>query len=162
MRRIAFIVAILALIACGLGSVQADAASASRGQAATAPPVLLGGHCVTVHSNVNHRTGTICVYLARQLGGGPERGEVIFTAHSGLLKRVSVQVLRLSADSHAIQTSRNVSKAVIGISGGIMDSWWDEQAHWMQVGTYNACMYWTDGGKACTGPHWLYSETVRI
>jgi hypothetical protein len=73
-----------------------------------------------------------------------------------------VQILRLSIDSQVLQTTHNVSAVVVGVRGRITDSWWDEQAGRMVVGTYNACMYWTDGGKACTGAHWLYTETVRI
>lgn len=125
-RRTALIVAILAIIACGFGSIQADAASTPRGQAATSPLVLLGGHCVTVHSNVNRQTGTVCVYLARQ--GGEVRGEVVFTSHSGLLRRISAQILRLSADNQVILTLRNPSETVTGIGGALPLSWWDERS----------------------------------
>jgi hypothetical protein len=159
-RRTALIIAIFVTIGCGLGPVQADAASTPRGQAATSVPVLYGGHCVTVRSNAHGWRGTICVYLARQ--SGTKRGEVTFTANSGLLSVVSVETLQLSANHHVIEKARNSKRSVVTIGGVIPLNWWDEPAgsHLMQAGAYDACMTWKGGGTACTGASWLYSHAV--
>ena len=161
-RRAALIIAIVAFIAGGLGSVHADAASASAtgGQAAASPTVFLGGRCVTVRSNRNARTGTICVFVGRE--PGKVGGKVVFTARSGRLSKVSVQFLRLTADQRVIQMLRNVSKPVKGASVvGIPHNWWGEgKPRNIQVSAYNACMTWTDGGKACR-PGWLQTQIVR-
>jgi hypothetical protein len=162
-RRTALIIAIFAIIACGAGSAQADAATTARGQAVASPPVLYGRHCVTVRSNVHGRTGTVCAYLARL--SGKERGEVTFTANSGQLSAVSVKILQLSVNNHIIEAVHNARKTVMAVGGVIPLSWWDEPTgdrQIKQVGVYEACMIWTDGGKACTGPRWLYSQPVRV
>jgi hypothetical protein len=120
--------------------------------------VLFGERCVTVRSNIHHRTGTICVAVARQ--AGKARGQVVFTSGSGRLNRVSVQVLRLSLGKQVVQTVKNASKPVTGGGGGFALNWWDEPVGIMQVSVYNACMTWTDGSKACTGRRWLSSHPV--
>lgn len=160
-RRTAFItVAIMAIIACGFGSARAAAAATQGGQAAARPAVLLGGHCVTVHSNVHSRSGTICVYVARQ--SGKVGGQVAFTTHSGRMQRVSAQILRLSKGNVIIQTLRNPSKAVTGPGTvAIPMNWWGEPPLVpFRMSAFNACMTWTDGSKACTGASWLSSQSV--
>lgn len=159
-RKTALIIAILAIVACGLGSVHAEAAPMLREQAASTT-ALIGRHCVTVHSNVHSRTGTICVYVARV--SGKLGGEVAFTTHSGPVRRVSTQILRLSMDKVVIQTLRNASKAGAGAGTvAIPFNWWDEpKPRIVQVSAYKACMTWTDGSKACTGSSWLSTPSVR-
>ena len=165
MRRTAFIFAIFAIMACGLGSARAEAASTSRPQAvASLPKGLYGGHCVTVRSSVHDQTGTICVYLDRL--DGKQRAEVVFTTRSGPLRSASVGTLRLAVNNVVINAVHNASKTATGTGRDIAlpDSWWDEPAQWLRdpkiVGAYKACMTWADGAKACTGPGWLYSERV--
>jgi hypothetical protein len=163
-RRTALIIAIFAIIACGAGSVQADAATTARGQTVASAPVLYGKHCVTVRSSVPGRTGTICAILARV--SWEERGEVTFTANSGLLGAVSVKTLTLSVNNHIVKVSHNARNTVIAVGAVIPLSWWDEPTtpvrQVKQVGVYEACMTWRGGGQACTGPHWLYSQPVRV
>lgn len=161
MRRTALIISIFAIIACGVGSVQADAASTPREHAATSPVVLYGGHCVTVRSNAHGWTGTICAYLARQ--SGTKRGEVTFTANSGALSLVSVETLQLSVNHHVTEAAHNATKTVVAFGGVIPLNWWDEPSgpHLVQAGVYKACMSWKGGGKACTGAGWLYSHAVE-
>lgn len=165
MRKTALIIAIFAIIACGFGSARADAASTSRAQpAASLPNGLYGGHCVTVRSSTHHQTGSICVYLQRF--DGKQRAEVVLTSRSGPLRSASVETLRLAVNNVVINAVHNASKKATGLDRGVAlpDSWWDEPARWLRdpkiVGAYDACMTWTDGAKACTGPHWLYSEHV--
>jgi hypothetical protein len=159
-RTKALIVAIMAVIACGLGSVQAEAAPMSAAQAAaTSPPGLFGGHCVHVSSSVHHRAGTICVYLSRI--SGKAGGEVTFAAHSGTLAMVSVQTLRITLDNQPFLTVRNLSKTVSGSGiGSINRNWWDEPKGAIRVGARQACMTWTGGDKACTSASWLSSQPV--
>jgi hypothetical protein len=170
-RRTALIIVIFAIVACGIGSVQADAASPPPGRAAASAPVLQGERCETVHSSVRplpgaSPTGTICVYVAGQ--SRAERSGVSFTARSGLLKAISVETLQLSVDGHVMVTIRNVSGTALTGGGVHLVNWWDEPAHLphgsksVQVGVYKACMTWTDGGEACTGPGWLYTFPVRV
>ena len=156
-RKTALIIAMFAIIACGVGSVQADAASTSRGQEIASLPTSYGEHCVKVRSNLHGRTGTICAHLVDGLG--KEQGEVTFTASSGLVRTVFVKILQISMNNQVIETAYNVSKTVMMKVGdvSIAKSWWDEpDSIYMRVGAFDACITWTDGGKACTGPHWLY------
>jgi hypothetical protein len=165
MRRTALIIAIFAIIACGFGSARADAASTQRSQVAASPaPGLYGGHCVTVRSSTHNQTGTICVYVDRLQGN--LRAEVVLTSRSGALKSASAVTVKLSVNSTVINAVHNAKKSATGAGRSIVlpDSWWDEPAQWLRspkiAGAYNACMIWADGAKACTGPHWLYSQHV--
>ena len=175
MRGTALIIAIFAIIACGIGSLQADATPTPRGQAVGSPQVASGERCETVRSNARASagaipagtipTGTICVYLVGQ--GRAIRGGVSFTAHSGLLKTASVKVLQLTVNNHVVLKADNVSETVLASAGLHLFSWWDEPAYilskpnYVQVGVYKACMIWKSGGEACTGPGWLYSARVK-
>jgi hypothetical protein len=153
-RRTALIIAMFAIIASGIGAVQADAAPTSQGQ------TVAGEHCVTVRSNDPGHIGTICVYLARQ--SGKERGVVTFTSRSGRLRAVSVKVLVLSVNGKVVEVVHNASQSGPKLNGAIPLSWWDEPARILSnvVGVNDACMTWTNGGKACTGAGWLYSYPV--
>jgi hypothetical protein len=57
---------------------------------------------------------------------------------------------------------RNVSASVQGAcTVAIPHNWQGEgNPRNAQVSAYNACMTWTDGGKACR-PGWLLSQIVR-
>ena len=127
-RTRALIIAILATVACGVGSLQADAAPTPRGQAAASSQAVSGERCETVRSNVHPvtgtiPTGTICVYLVGQ--SRTVRGGVSFTAHSGLLRAASVKVLQLSVNNHVVVKADNVSETVAH-AGLHLFSWWDE------------------------------------
>lgn len=163
-RTAAFVtVAIMAILACGIGSARADAATTSmqRGQAAASPAVLLGGHCVTVHANAHGRTGTICLYLTRQ--SGKAGGQVGFTARSGTLRLVSVQALRVSVAGQVALTVHNMSLVVIGHNVALRRNWWDEpKPRVLRMSAMKACMTWTDGSKACTGTGWVSTQAVRV
>lgn len=160
MRRTALIVAILAVFACGLGSIQAEAAATSPGQAAAGPPPL-GQHCVKVTSKHNHWPGTICVFVTRPSGKKPA-GEVTFTAHSGTLSVISIKTMRVTmGGADVVPPVNNVSRPATGMtSDAISRSWWDEPKTRVQVSVKNACMTWKGGDKACTGSGWLSSQPV--
>jgi hypothetical protein len=149
MRRTTLIVAILAILGCGLASVPAQADSVTRD----------GGHCVTVHSDVGGRTGSICAYVDRL--NGTERGEVAFTADSGTLSEATVTTLELLIDGQVTTVRHNVTEPASGLSAAISNNWWDEPFGDLQAGAYHACMIWMDGDRACTGSDWLYSQPVQ-
>jgi hypothetical protein len=169
-RRTAPIIAILTIAACGISSLPADAAPAPRGQAAASSPAVQGERCETVRSNVHilprpYPTATICVYLVGQ-STKTVRGEVTFTANSGLLSGTSVGILQLSVNNRVVVKEDNLSETAA--AGGVhLFNWWDEPAYILsrssqvQVGVDKACITWTHGGgKACTG--WLYSSRVKV
>lgn len=159
MRRTALVIAIFAIITCGLGSARADAAPA-REQAAVGSPALYGRHCVAVRSAAGHQTGTVCVYVTRS---GTEVGaELTFSAGSGRLKASSIKVLQLSVNNRVVAEITNVHQTINGKTGVVRRwNWWDEGQRGviLQVRAYQACASWTDGGSGCTG--WLYSGSVR-
>jgi hypothetical protein len=155
-RGTALIVAILAVIACGLGSARAEAMPTSPGQAAASPPPA-GEHCVTVHSNVHHWAGTVCVYVTHQ--STKNGGAVAFSTHSGKLANVSVKILRVSwhGGGAPIVILKNASGPVSTGSPAILTrNWWDEPFGAV-ASAQEACMTWEGGDKACTGPGWVSS-----
>lgn len=145
LRRIVLTAAIVAGVSCGLTSVPAGAAS----------PASYGTRCVTVHSAVHDRSGTICAQVGVMTGA--ERSEVTFATSSGSLASVSVKTLELLLNGRVLSTLHNVTKDVVKVIPPITDNWWDEPAGGEQAAVSQACMTWTDGDQACTGSAWLYS-----
>jgi len=145
LRRIVLIAAIVAAATCGLTSVPAGAAS----------PASYGARCVTVHSAVHGRSGTICAQVDAM--NGAKRSEVTFATSYGPLASVSVTTLELLLGGRVLSTLHNVTKGVLTIIPPITDNWWDEPSGGEQTGVYQACMTWRDGDRACTGSAWLYS-----
>jgi hypothetical protein len=158
-RRTTLIIAIFAIIACGIGSVQADAAPTGRGQAVASWAVSSRGHCETVHSSLHGRTGTVCVAVVSEVKTKTVQAEVTFSASSGRLKEVTLQVLQLAINGKVVESVRNVTENVQTVSKVFPYSWWDEPAPApvLRAGVDNACLIWTDGSKACTGSSWLYA-----
>ncbi len=163
MRAKVYIVAVLAVLSCGLGLIATGAAAAPGGHAAPGGPAPLGRKCTAVHSSVHGRTGSICVDVEH--GAAGVRGDVTFTANSGVLRGASVSTLELLVNHQVVEKLRNVAERVQGTESRLTRNWWDGEgmtpAVPVQTGIYNACMTWTDGGRACTGPHWFYSQAVR-
>jgi hypothetical protein len=153
MRRTALIAAILAVLASGIGSAQAEAAS---------PSPMNGKHCVTIKSTPHHQAATVCLYLDRQ--SGKKEGVVTFSTKSGPLQGVTVKVLQIAMNGQGIVTVNNphVTVTVPGSGDALTRSWWDEPAGKMQVRIKNACLTWSDGDKACTGSGWLSSNPVMM
>ena len=145
MRRVVLIAAIVAGVTCGLTSVPAGAAS----------PANYGTRCVTVHSAVHDRSGTICAQLGVMTGA--KRSEVTFATSYGTLASVSVKTLELLLNGKVVSTLHNATKDVATIIPPITDNWWDEPAGGEQAAVSQACMTWPDGDQACTGSGWLYS-----
>jgi hypothetical protein len=115
--------------------------------------------CVTVHSSLHGRTGTVCIAVVKDFKTKTVQGEVTFSASSGRLKEVTMQILQLAVDDKVIQSYRNVTENVLEIGKFFPYSWWDEPRPKpsLRAGVYNACLIWTDGSKACTGRSWLYA-----
>lgn len=145
MRRIVLIAAIAAGVSCGLTSVPAGATS----------PASYGTRCVTVHSAVDSRSGTICAQVG--VMNGAKRAEVTFATSYGPLASVSVKTLELLLNGQVISTLHNVTKDVVTIIPPITDNWWDEPNSGERTAVSQACMTWPDGDQACTGSAWLYS-----
>jgi len=163
MRARVHLVAVLAAASCGLALIATGAAAAPRGHAAPGTSAPPGQRCTTVHSNVHGRTGSICVYVEH--AGARLRADVTFTGRSGTLRGASVGTLELLVGHQVVQKLHNVAEYVNGAGGRFAKNWWDGEGMApevpVQAGIYNACLAWSDGGRACTGPHWFYSQAVR-
>jgi hypothetical protein len=151
---------ILAIIAFSVVIMAAPATAAPHSPAASQP--YRGLVCRTVHSNVHDRTGVICAGIAvRGTRHHPKvRAIVLFKPSSGKLTCVSVGHLYLYVDGNRV---RNESYSACGMVLAIPTrNMWDGDAGVARSGVWHACMYWTDGGHACTGPSWLFSKKVSF
>jgi hypothetical protein len=171
MRRYPVVKLILAVIALSLIAVPANAAAPrSVSSADSAPWAYLGSVCRTVHSNVHHKTGVICIEVAVQneVYYRAVRAFASFKSASGKLKGVTARHLVLYLSGRVAESGAYSGKAT-GRTGNLTTrnrNLWDGgpnsgAAGPARAGLFDACMIWPDGARACTGAHWLYSKVVR-
>jgi hypothetical protein len=163
MRRGWVVTLILAIVA--LCFVAAPANAAAHRTAATSQS-LIGAVCRTVHSNVHHKTGVICVGMIVQRSGHSRsvQAAVSFVARSGKLKRAWASELDLYAKFTLVTSGIHGAKRV---PGGIIlttrhHNLWDGGPVVVGSSISKACMIWTDGDRACTRGTTLPSNGVRI
>jgi hypothetical protein len=164
MRRTALVSAICAIVTCWLAVAPATAATSHAARAAVTIK-RLGRNCTTVHSNVRERPVVICVYVDINPTGKP-RATVTFSARSGTLREVTITTLKFTVNGRTVRVTHNIRRFLASGGTAIADNWWDEPTSNMvrtgRSAAWNACAFWTDGGHACTGHHWLYSKPVPL
>jgi hypothetical protein len=166
MKRTALATAICAIVTCWLAAAPAIAAPGHPAQATTKIK-RLGRHCTTVHSDISEtRTAAICVYVDVN-GFGKPRAAVTFSTKSGTLREITITTLKLWVNGRAVRVRRDIRLFLS--SGGMVfaDGWWSgggtpNLLKTGRSGAWNACVFWTNGGSACTGHRWFYSKTVPL
>jgi hypothetical protein len=168
MRRTALVSAFCAIVTCWLAVAPASAAPGHPAQATTKIK-RLGRHCATVHSDIKETsTAVICVYvdIVDINGSKKARATVTFSTKSGTLHEITITTLKLSVNGIAVKVRHNIRKIIT--SGGTLDAgWWGDggspnMLRTARSGAWNACAYWTGGGRGCTGHRWLYSKPVPL
>ncbi len=165
MRRYPLIAAILAVVTCGLVSAPAGAASMDGhvSQAVAGPGIYQGTQCQSV-VNAFRQRGKICVTVNIQRPFGRARAEVTFATGSGALREISLKFMRFRVNGLYMDILHFTGKFISRKrSGAIPDNWYDGGGQpRIQASVFNACMQWVSGATACTGPHWLSGQIVRL
>jgi hypothetical protein len=171
MRRSLVMTLILAIFAIFLATAPAGAAANNTAapSAGTASPSTFGTVCRTVRANARHQ-GVICVGLAVQDNKLNRYVSAVVTLRpgSGTLTRASARQLVLYIGGHIAQSGvyrRQHLGGAFSLSTRNRNLWDGRPgmpAVRVRVGLLDACMYWPDGSRACTGSHWLYSGSERI
>lgn len=171
MRRSLVMTLILAIFAIFLATAPAGAAANNTAapSAGTASPSTFGTVCRTVRANARHQ-GVICVGVAVQDNKLNRYVSAVVTLRpgSGTLTRASARQLVLYIGGHIAQSGvyrRQDLGGAFSLSTRNRNLWDGRPgmpAVRVRVGLLDACMYWPDGSRACTGSHWLYSGSERI
>jgi hypothetical protein len=166
MKRTALVSAFCAIVTCWLAVAPASAAPGHPAQAATKIK-RLGRHCATVHSNKDEtRTAVICMYVDINSKGKP-RAAVTFSAKSGTLHEATITTLKLLVNGSAVRVRHNIRRFFKANGGVLDDGWWTgggtpDMLRTARSGAWNACVYWTGGGRGCTGHRWVFSKPVPL
>jgi hypothetical protein len=160
---------IFAIITFSLAIMAAPANAAPKGPAASAnveSQPYLGMVCRTVHSNVHHKTGVICVGISagNNRAHPAVRAVVFFKSDSGKLIAVSARHLVLY--QNGIKVAHGLYSSAPGNGGFVVTTkprnLWDGGIFEFRSAVFGACMYWTGGAHACTGASWLYSKKIWV
>ena len=166
MKRTALVSAFCAIVTCWIAVAPASAAAGHPAQAATKIK-RLGRHCATVHSDIDEtRTAVICMFVDINSKGKP-RAAVTFSTKSGTLHEATITTLKLLVNGSPVRVRHNI-RMFFKTNGGVLDDgWWNgggtpDTLRTARSGAWNACVYWTGGGRGCTGQRWLYSKPVPL
>jgi hypothetical protein len=159
MRRSLVVTLILAIFAISLATVPADAASSPT----------FGTVCRTVRANAHHQ-GVICIGLAAQASKQNRYVWAVVTLRpgSGQLTHASARQLVLDISGHVARsgvyrvTYKGGSFSLSTRNRNLWDGRPGMPPVRVRAGLFDACMQWRDGSRACTGSHWLYSESELV
>jgi hypothetical protein len=157
MRRTALVSALCAIATCWLAVAPASAATSHPAQVTIRQ---LGRHCETVHTLVPAlRTVVICAYVDVN-GLGQPRASLTFSAKQGTMHVVTITTAKFLVNGVTKEVARNIHATFRSTSLVYFDGWWNGGGtHW-QSAFLNACAFWFDGARVCTGNRYFYSNRV--
>jgi hypothetical protein len=151
---------VLTMFAAALTPAAASTSSPDTHILTATPEIHLGQVCKDGRSTVHNRSARICIMVNSSdvTLFSNQQALVNFTANSGTLRLVRVNHLDLITFLTAknLRTRNFASKKASGRTAFMTTGWrYNVYGDNVNARVYNACMFWTDGGKMCFH-QWIY------